>query len=236
MAHASNPTDAGTTVDAVIVGAGLAGLTAARELVRGGLSCVVLEARDRVGGRTLSQPLGGATIDTGGQWIGPTQHRLAELAKELNVATFPQYHTGRKLLSWGGKLSSYEADLPKFSIFAQLDLLRMDRRLKRFVQEIPPDAPCAPPRRRVGRHDRRDLETAAHAHRGRSIVPRRGDPRRADLRTSRRVVFVLPQLLALGPRPGRIDLHPEGRTARSLFGRRNNYRKSWPSRLHRSWF
>jgi monoamine oxidase len=115
-------------------------------LVRGGSSCVVLEARDRVGGRTLSQPLGGATIDTGGQWIGPTQHRLAALAKELNVATFPQFHTGRKLLSWGGKLSSYDADLPKFSVLAQLDLLRMDRRLKRFAQEIPPDAPWRAPR------------------------------------------------------------------------------------------
>ncbi|MEX2112465.1 MAG: FAD-dependent oxidoreductase, partial [Pirellulales bacterium] len=131
----------GATVDAVIVGAGLAGLTAARDLVRGGASCVVLEARDRVGGRTLSQPLAGATIDTGGQWIGPTQHRLAALAQELNVATFPQYHTGRKLLSWAGKLSSYEADLPKFSLLAQLDLLRMDRRLKRLVREIPPEAP-----------------------------------------------------------------------------------------------
>ncbi len=163
MAHASNPDDAGgTSVDAVIVGAGLAGLTAARELVRGGLSCVVLEARDRVGGRTLSQPLGGATIDTGGQWIGPTQHRLAALAKELQVATFPQYHTGRKLLSWGGKLSSYDADLPKFSILAQLDLLRMDRRLKRFVREIPPDAPwCAP---RAAEWDGMTVETWKQRH------------------------------------------------------------------------
>jgi monoamine oxidase len=142
MTDAFSPTYAGDqSVDVVIVGAGLAGLTAARELVRAGVTCVVLEARDRVGGRTLSQPLAGSMIDTGGQWIGPTQHRLAALAQELNVATFPQYHTGRKLLSWGGKLSSYAADLPKFSIFTQLELLRMDRRLKRFASEIPPEAP-----------------------------------------------------------------------------------------------
>lgn len=135
------PTTDDTTVDVVIVGAGLAGLTAARELVHSGTSCVVLEARDRVGGRTLSQPLAGAMIDTGGQWIGPTQHRLAALAKELGVATFPQFHTGRKLLSWGGKLTSYDSDLPKFSLLTQLDLLRMDRRLKRLAAEIPPEAP-----------------------------------------------------------------------------------------------
>ena len=101
------------TADVVVVGAGLAGLCAARELVQRGATCVVLEARDRVGGRTLSQPLAGETIDLGGQWIGPTQNRLAALAKELGIATFPQYHSGRKLLSWGGKLTSYTSDLPR---------------------------------------------------------------------------------------------------------------------------
>ena len=104
------------SVDVVVVGAGLAGLCAARDLVRSGATCVVLEARDRVGGRTLSQPLAGETIDLGGQWIGPTQNRLAALAGELGVGTFPQYHTGRKLLSWGGKLTSYAGDLPNLGV------------------------------------------------------------------------------------------------------------------------
>ena len=69
------------SVDVVVVGAGLAGLCAARELTRAGKSCVVIEARDRVGGRTLSQPLGDDVVDLGGQWIGPTQNRLAALAR-----------------------------------------------------------------------------------------------------------------------------------------------------------
>ena len=68
------------------------------------------------GRRTLSQPLAGETIDLGGQWIGPTQNRLAALAKELGVATFPQFHSGRKLLSWGGTLTSYTSDLPRLSL------------------------------------------------------------------------------------------------------------------------
>ena len=107
------------SADVVVVGAGLAGLCAAREIVQRGATCVVLEARDRVGGRTLSQSLAGETVDLGGQWIGPTQNRLAALAKELGIGTFPQYHTGRKLLSWGNKLTSYSGDLPRLSLLAQ---------------------------------------------------------------------------------------------------------------------
>ncbi|MEX0679366.1 MAG: flavin monoamine oxidase family protein [Pirellulales bacterium] len=132
-------------LDVVIVGAGLAGLCAARALVERGAHCVVLEAQHRVGGRTLSQELAGAMIDLGGQWIGPTQDRLAALAKELGVSTFPQYHTGRKLLSWNGKLTSYAKDLPPLPILSQFELLLTDRRWKKFVDQIPPEAPWRAP-------------------------------------------------------------------------------------------
>jgi monoamine oxidase len=117
----------------------------------------VLEARDRVGGRTLSQDLAGATIDLGAQWIGPTQRRLAALATELGVATFPQFHTGRKLLSWGGELSSYSGDLPKLSLAVQLELFMTDRRWKKAAREIPPDAPWLA--RQAAEWDAATLET-----------------------------------------------------------------------------
>src|SRR5207302_11383074 len=76
--------------DAVVVGAGFAGLTAARRLVQAGRSVVVLEARDRVGGRVLNHDLGGGQVsETGGTFVGPTQDHVLALAKELGVGTFP---------------------------------------------------------------------------------------------------------------------------------------------------
>lgn len=90
------------TADVVVVGAGLAGLTAARELVKAGVkSVVLLEARDRVGGRTWTKHVDGVAIDVGGQWLkkdpssyGPVQARMAGLGKEFGVETFNVFYAG----------------------------------------------------------------------------------------------------------------------------------------------
>ena len=101
---ATAASDERDVLEVAIIGAGLAGLTAARDLKRAGCeSFVVLEARDRVGGRTLNHDLGkGYFSESGGQWIGPGQTAVADLARELGVGTFPTYWQGKTVMLAGG--------------------------------------------------------------------------------------------------------------------------------------
>jgi monoamine oxidase len=78
--------------DVVVIGAGLSGLVAARDLHRRGLDVVVLEAADRVGGRAMSETSAlGSRLDLGGQWLGPDHHHAAALAAELGLARYPMH-------------------------------------------------------------------------------------------------------------------------------------------------
>ncbi len=104
QAQAIDPGDeSGSVIDVAIIGAGLAGLTAARDLrLAGSESFVVLEAQDRVGGRTLNHELGhGYISEAGGQWIGPGQTAIADLARELDVSTFTTYYQGKTVFLAG---------------------------------------------------------------------------------------------------------------------------------------
>ena len=88
----------GARVDVAVIGAGFAGLTAARDLTRQGASSVVLEARDRVGGRVHDRVLeDGTVLELGGQWVGPTQDRILGLLAELGIATQPTPTDGDEL-------------------------------------------------------------------------------------------------------------------------------------------
>lgn len=80
--------------DVVVIGAGPSGLTAARRLKAAGLSVAVLEARDRVGGRTWSNTVDGAWLEIGGQWVSPDQTALIGLLDELGLDTYSRYRDG----------------------------------------------------------------------------------------------------------------------------------------------
>ncbi|MCQ7044057.1 FAD-dependent oxidoreductase, partial [Escherichia coli] len=85
------------TRDVVVVGAGPAGLTAATRLKDAGLTVAVLEARERVGGRTWTDDIDGATLEIGGQWVSPDQTALLELLDELGLETFERYREGESV-------------------------------------------------------------------------------------------------------------------------------------------
>jgi monoamine oxidase len=132
--------------DLVVIGAGLAGLSAARAATTAGASVVVVEARDGVGGRVLNEDIGGGNVvEVGAQWIGPTQDRLAALAAKLDVETFPTYGEGENVIEYGGRLRRYRGTIPRINPVVLLDVERAQRRLNRMARRVPLDAPWEAP-------------------------------------------------------------------------------------------
>jgi len=127
--------------DVCIIGAGLSGLRAAQRLTERGLRVILLEARARVGGRTMGGELCGHAIDLGGQWVGPTQTRVVALCKELGLELYPQYAEGRRLLEMAGKLRNYKGTVPRMSILGLLDADRAMRHLNAAARELNPAEP-----------------------------------------------------------------------------------------------
>jgi monoamine oxidase len=153
-----------------VVGAGLAGLTAAHRLVDAGYGVTVLEARRRVGGRTFTTALDdGTAIDLGGQWIGPTQDRVRRLVDELGLMTFPTWTAGESMVGLGRELVRYRGDVPKLAPVVLADVAQAQLRLDRLARAVPLDRPWEA--KRAARLDAETFETwicrTARTERGR---------------------------------------------------------------------
>ena len=141
------------TARVVIVGAGFAGLSAARELVKKGVKdVVVLEARDRVGGRTWTRRLGGVDYDVGGQWLKPeasqfgwAQERITKLAADVGVEIFKTYNEGSNLYYFDGTLQRYDSTGPFGPIppdpTGVPDAFKAIQQLNSMAKEVPLDTP-----------------------------------------------------------------------------------------------
>ncbi|BCJ74441.1 monoamine oxidase [Catellatospora sp. IY07-71] len=136
--------------DVIVIGAGVAGLVTADRLAAAGRRVLVLEARDRVGGRTLTVPVPGFpghVVDQGGQWAGPGQDLLYKELARFGLETYPQqYGGGAALVLFRGRARRYTGRIPKLDPLTLADVGQTQLRFDRLARTVDLAAPWRTPR------------------------------------------------------------------------------------------
>ncbi|WP_031004295.1 flavin monoamine oxidase family protein [Streptomyces sp. NRRL F-5727] len=140
MSGSREPRSGSTTVDVVVVGAGFAGLSAAERLVSTGRSVLVVEGRDRVGGRSLSGEVAGVKVDLGATWVARRHTAVRDLASRVGCTTTDQFAQGRNVLWMAGRRRTYSGTIPKVSPAALVDMARMQAAVNKLVATVDVDA------------------------------------------------------------------------------------------------
>lgn len=157
-----------STADVIVIGAGPAGLTAAYTLAKAGKKVTVIEARDRVGGRTWNGHVLDSTgrkhfIEIGGQWISPDQTRLSALVDELGLETFQRYRTGDSVyVSPDGTRHAYSGDSFPVSDHTAAEIDKLIALMDDLAEEIGAETPWAAAR--AEELDTVDFRTWLHQH------------------------------------------------------------------------
>jgi putrescine oxidase len=132
--------------DVAVVGAGIAGLTAASSLADAGADVVVLEARDRVGGRTWNTEIGGEANELGGQWVAPYQSVMRETLAELGIELFPSFREGEHVyIDPAGRASRYAGHAAPLGSGSERAYEQADGKLDALAKELDPEAPWEHP-------------------------------------------------------------------------------------------
>lgn len=129
-----------TSVDVIVVGAGFAGLSAAERLTSMGLSVLVLEGRDRVGGRSFTGEVAGVKVDLGATWVSPRHTAIRDLAARVGCTTTSQFAHGRNVLWMAGRRRTYQGTIPPVSPAGVVDMGRVQLALEKLVRTIDVDA------------------------------------------------------------------------------------------------
>lgn len=133
-------------VDVVVIGAGATGLSAAHALQKAGRSVVVLEARERAGGRLWTDEVDGVDLELGGQWVSPDQEELLRTIDELGLETFSRYREGESVyIGITGERRTFEGEQVPVAADVEKEMTRLTELLDELAEQMDPARPWEAP-------------------------------------------------------------------------------------------